>query len=224
MFGILCMSSNSYVLKSDLGFFTLSHTTGRRKKASKKDLWGNVSILDCWCLLLRQIDGLLSMALSPSLAHLEGFTTIRDLPNKWKSKAGEAAAIENHPSWQIQWRLPGHSHSPLQMHMARAPHEDSLCVWVCVLRSFQEANLLLFTPCSTTCAPFNLHCCSRSLFQSAVVLIASPWRSQLPLLPEKCCVSLNEENRQDAIDWERERERMRGGGEREQVQDWGGTY
>jgi len=64
---------------------------------------------------------------------------------------------------------------------------------------FQSANLLLFTPSPTTWAPFNLHCCSRSLFQSAVVLIASPWLSQLPLLPEKCGVSLNEENRQDAI-------------------------
>lgn len=74
---------------------------------------------------------------------------------------------------------------------------------------FQGANLLLFTPCSSTCAPFNLHCCSRSLFQSAVVLIASPWWSQLTLLPEKCCVSLNEENRQDAIDWEKERGMVR---------------
>lgn len=97
------------------------------------------------------------------------------------------------------------------------------CIWlappkriacVCVASLFQEANLLLFTPCSTTRAPFNLHCCSRSLFQSAVVLIASPCRSQLPLLPEKCCRSLNEENRQDVQLTEEERgmagERMRG--------------
>lgn len=72
--------------------------------------------------------------------------------------------------------------------------------WLVCASLFQGANLLLFTPCSTTCTPFNLHRCSRSLFQSAVVLIASSWRSQLPLLPEKCCVSLNEENRQHPID------------------------
>lgn len=43
-------------------------------------------------------------------------------------------------------------------------------------------------------------------------LIASPRRGQLPLLPEKCWVSLNKENRQDAIDWKE------GGGLRQGVE------
>lgn len=71
-------------------------------------------------------------------------------------------------------------HSSLAIHMAHtqcAHFERPLfvracactCVLVCAFLSFQEANLLLFTLCSTTCAPFNLGCCSHSLFQSAVV-------------------------------------------------------
>lgn len=81
--------------------------------------------------------------------------------------------------------------------MVPALREDGL--YVCFY-PFQGANLLLFTPFSATCAPFNLPCCSRSLFQSAVVLIVSSWQRQLSLLPEKCCMFLNEENRQDEID------------------------
>lgn len=106
-------------------------------------------------------------------------------------------------NWQIQWKLP-RTHTQ--------PGEDahgSLWWWLVYASLFHRANPLLFTPCTTTYAPFNLHCCSRSMFQSAVVLIASPWWSQLPLLnatPEKCCASLNEENRQDAIEGERERD------------------
>lgn len=64
----------------------------------------------------------------------------------------------------------------------------------------QKAHLLWFTTDSTTCALFNLHCCSSSLLQSAVVLIASSWWSQLPLLPEERCASLDEENKRDTID------------------------
>lgn len=62
-----------------------------------------------------------------------------------------------------------------------------------------KANLLRFKTHSNTCTHFNLQCCSSSLFQSAVVLIVSPWWSQLPLLPEERCASLNEENKPDTI-------------------------
>lgn len=156
------------------------------------------------------------MVLSPSLAHLEGSAMIRDSLNKWKARQassnGYLKLSKLTDSVKAFWT---HTQSA-----ADAYGSYSLWGWLVCVSLFQGANLLLFTPCSTTCAPFNLHCCSRSLFQSAVVLIASPWRSQLPLLPEKCCMSLNEENRQDAIDWESERdgkigERMRGR-EREQ--------
>lgn len=64
----------------------------------------------------------------------------------------------------------------------------------------QKTHLLWFTTDSATCALFNLHCCSSSLLQSAVVLIASSWWSQLPLLPEERCASLDEENKRDTID------------------------
>lgn len=50
------------------------------------------------------------------------------------------------------------------------------------------------------CSLFNLHCCSSSLVQSAVVLIASSLWSQLPLLPKERCAFLNEENKRDTID------------------------
>lgn len=79
---------------------------------------------------------------------------------------------------------------------------------------FSRANLLRFTCCSNTCVPFNLHCCFRSLFQSAVVLIASPYPSQLPSLPENAvCLLMKKIDKTQLSEKEGEmaKETMRGG-------------
>lgn len=157
-----------------------------------------------WCLLLNQIEGLLSM-LSP-LVHLEGLCHYQRLAKQMKIEASEPNNSYRKPTKLTDSVKASRT---VTQPAADAYGSRSPWGWLVCASLFQEANLLLFTPCTTTCAPFNLHCCSRSLFQSAVVLIASPWRSQLPLLPEKCGVSLNEENRQDAIDWEREKDGKR---------------
>ncbi len=180
---------------------------GQKKKDIfwKRPLWGNSHYPWCWRLLLSQIEGLLSVVLSP-LVHLAGLCHYQILAKQMRIEASEPNNSYRKPS-----KLTDSVKASRTLTQSAADAYGSRTPWgwlVCA-SLFQEANLLLFTPCSTTCAPFNLHCCSRSLFQSAVVLIASPWWSQLPLLPEKCCVSLNEENRQDAIDWERERDGKR---------------
>lgn len=155
--------------------------------------------------LLWQIEGLLSMVLCTSLAHLEGSAIIRGLLKKIKIEASEYNSYRKPSKLTDSVKASrALSQSAADAYGSRYPRG-----WLVCASLFQGANLLLFTPCSTTCTPFNLHCCSRSLFQSAVVLIASSWQSQLPLLPEKCCVSLNEENRQHPIDWERERDGKR---------------
>lgn len=129
------MSSHLYVLELDFGFLILPHKSRWEKKTYFETSVGELSLSLMLTSLVKPDGGAFLYSVVTSLAHLEGSATIRDSPNKWKSsKASTTTAMENHPSWQIQWRLPGHSHGALQTHTARAPHEDGLCVPPCFRR------------------------------------------------------------------------------------------
>lgn len=104
------------------------HQEGKKRKAKhiSRPLWGN------WrptCLV--KPDGGASLCgvvtfISPSGV----LRRYQRLAEQMKIETSEQLS-KNHPSWQIQWRLPGHSRSPRQMHMARAPHEDGLRAPLC---------------------------------------------------------------------------------------------
>lgn len=78
-----------------LDFLMLPHTKGQKKHLEKDLCDGFATISDVDVVLLNQIYMLLSLLLSPSLAHLEGSAIIRRSPNKSKLKQASATiAIE----------------------------------------------------------------------------------------------------------------------------------
>lgn len=117
------------------------------------------------------IEGLLSIVVVTFISPSGGICHYQRLAKQMKIEAREYNNSYHKPSKLTDSVK---SSQTLTQFAADSYGWHSLRGWPACVSLFQGANLLLFTPCSTTCAPFNLHCCSRSLFQSAVVLIASP--------------------------------------------------
>lgn len=94
--GLIVIFSHLYVLSLTFWIFWCCHIQKDKKKHLEKDLCdGFATISDVDVVLLNQIYMLLSLLLSPSLAHLEGSAIIRRSPNKSKLKQASATiAIE----------------------------------------------------------------------------------------------------------------------------------